>query len=94
MSARIYLDDKGTIEDRTDDEWVPALDDQGNQKNVDSYGYGFHAGGYTGEDPLKNNDPNDTTLGCGRLSTRDAETLAGLLGRVLDDGGGIQGCAH
>jgi hypothetical protein len=20
---------------------------------VDSYGYGFHAGGYTGEDPLK-----------------------------------------
>jgi hypothetical protein len=46
-------DDKDTIEDRTDDEWVPALDDQGNQKNVDSYGYGFHAGGYTGEDPLK-----------------------------------------
>jgi hypothetical protein len=37
----------------TDDKWVPALDDQGNQKNVDSYGYGFHAGGYTGLDPLK-----------------------------------------
>jgi hypothetical protein len=35
--------------------------------------------GYSGEDPLKNNDPNDTTLGCGRLSTRDARMLAGLL---------------
>jgi hypothetical protein len=28
---------------------------------------------------IKNNDPNDTTLGCGRLSTRDAGMLAGLL---------------
>jgi hypothetical protein len=28
---------------------------------------------------IKNNDPNDTTLGCGRLSTRDARMLAGLL---------------
>jgi hypothetical protein len=86
--------DNDTPNDNTDDKWVPALDDQGNQKNVDSYGYGFHAGGYTGLDPLKDNNPNDTTLGCGRLSTNDAGMLAGLLGRVLDDGGGIQGCAH
>jgi hypothetical protein len=54
----------------------------------------FMLGDIQGKIRLKNNDPNDTTLGCGRLSTRDAGMLAGLLRQSLDYGGGIQGCAH
>jgi RHS repeat-associated protein len=87
------FDDKDS-EDSKDDEWVPLINGEGNRVYTDSFGYGFHAGGYSGDDPLKNNNPSDTTLGCGRLSTKDAGMLAGLLSRVLDDGGGIQGCAH
>jgi hypothetical protein len=77
----------------TDDKWVPALDDQGNQKNVDSYGYGFHAGGYTLGRSIKNNNPNDT-----HSAVEDsAQMMRGcwlVCWQGLDDGGGIQGCAH
>jgi hypothetical protein len=74
--------------------WYPIRDEDGNQVYTKSYGYGFHAGGYSGEDPLKKNNPNDTTLGCGRMGTEDNIFLAELMQEVLDDGGEVAGCAH
>jgi hypothetical protein len=43
------LDEKDTPLDSSDDAWVPAIDEQGNRKYTDSYGYGFHAGGIQGK---------------------------------------------
>jgi hypothetical protein len=72
------FDDKDT-EDSKDDEWVPLLNGEGNREVYGQLRLWLSCWGYSGEDPLKNNNPNDTTLGCGRLSTKDAGMLAGLL---------------
>ncbi|AHC16448.1 hypothetical protein [Salinispira pacifica] len=43
---------------------------------------------------MEKSNPDDTTRGCGRHSTRDNIMLARLFKEVLDDGGTIEGCAN